>query len=145
MITTMKKLQSLEQKIILTIEKLQCIGRDINELINEFIQRTSNTKNLFFSIKQFLSWEFRHCENIVIKILFWRIIKRGPAGWSYCSCHQKLISAVLIFVLSYTKFQNAHERETLVIERSPNFEVYYRQRNNQKIHEASISLQGKIQ
>lgn len=48
-------------------------------------------------------------------------------------------------VLSYTKFQNAHERETLVIERSPNFEVYYRQRNNQKIHEASISLQGKIQ
>lgn len=57
----------------------------------------------------------------------------------------KLISAVLIFVLSYTKFQNAHERETLVIERSPNFEVYYRQRNNQKIHEASISLQGKIQ
>lgn len=33
MITTMKKLQSLEQKMILTMEKLQCIGRDINELI----------------------------------------------------------------------------------------------------------------
>lgn len=46
----MKKLQSLEQKMILTMEKLQCIGRDINELINEIIQRTSNTKNLFFQL-----------------------------------------------------------------------------------------------
>lgn len=36
------------------------------------------------------------------------------------------------------------KRRPLEIEHSPNFEVYYRQRNNQKIHEASIKLQGKF-
>lgn len=60
---------------------------------------------------------------------------------SYCICNQKLISVLLISVLSFTNFQNAHERETLEIEQSSNFEVYYRQRNNQKIHGAFIWLQ----